>query len=92
MARAEGCLKWIQEKLEGKETEGRVYKHFFKGFLFLKERNEMVAKKGSAIKKFCLVEVRAACLNADETYPVERMRKRMAGVRMGEGDGTYYTH
>lgn len=52
----------------------------------------MVAKKGSAIKKFCLVEVRAACLNADETYPVERMRKRMAGVRMGEGDGTYYTH
>lgn len=44
----------------------------------------MVAKKGSVIKKFC-PEVIAVCLNADETYPVERMRKRMAGVMMWSG-------
>lgn len=42
----------------------------------------MVAKKGSVIKNFCLVEVIIECFNADETYPVERMCKRMARVMM----------
>lgn len=57
MVGAKVCSKYTQGRLGGKKMEGGAYKCFFERFFFYrkKERDEMVAKKGSVIKNFCFL-------------------------------------